>query len=142
MSMIYNVAFEFCQSCNLVNAAKPNIIQNCWQNISHHCYLRKKKDFQSLKPLENFKQLCWIVLIFISINLPTQHSTFKGRQISNHTLLQRTRGGWAVPSSASKAQAFWVQWSYFFWFELLMVVLLNCWIVGLLNCWFVELLNG
>ena len=53
----------------------------------------------------------------------------------------KTRWGWAVPSSASKAQAFWVQWSYFFWFELLMVELLICWIVGLLDCWIVELLN-
>ena len=39
-----------------------------------------------------------------------------------------TRGGWAVPSSASKAQAFWVQWSYFL-----------VWIVD--GC-IVELLNG
>ena len=57
-----------------------------------------------------------------------------------------TRGGWAVPSSASKAQAFWVQWSYFFglncwWLYCWIVELLDCWIVDLLNCWMVKLLK-
>ena len=45
--------------------------------------------------------------------------------------LYKTRGGCAVPSSASKAHAFWVQWSFFFG--------LNCW---WLNCWMVKLSFG
>ena len=49
-----------------------------------------------------------------------------------HNILCRNKRGL---SSASKAQAFWVQWIYFF-----LVWIVDCWIVGLLNCWIAELL--
>ena len=41
-----------------------------------------------------------------------------------------------MPSSASKAQAFWVQWNYFF------ILIVDGCIVELLNCWIVEVVVG
>ena len=54
----------------------------------------------------------------------------------------KQEGAELCQAQPAKHKLFGSNGAIFFWFGLLMVVLLNCWIDGLLNCWFVELLNG